>query len=527
MESVVFDKLTVLGESAKYDVSCSSSGADRSNIGRIGSAACAGICHSWAADGRCISLLKVLYSNDCVFDCQYCVNRRSADVTRRTFEPKELADLTIEFYRRNYIEGLFLSSAVLISPDHTAERMYECLYILRETYGFAGYIHAKVIPGVSPELLHLIGLVADRLSVNIELPSEDSLSLLAPQKKTKGIFGPMRQITQTQAEQKTLKPAGLMGRLRPPVNLQSVGTGSGFGSDHAGAGSGFGSANIESGDGSLADIKAGAGEVFRAADNPVTLIDRRKSYREKFAPAGQTTQMIVGASPESDLHIIKTSEALYHKFSMKRVYFSAYIPVADSPNLPPIGSASPQLREHRLYQADWLLRFYGFGAGEILTEENPNLDYELDPKVVWALRNIESFPVEINKASFEELLRIPGIGNISAKRILRQRRIAAVKYDDLKKMGVVVKRARFFLTCSGKYYGDNVFDPYYIRDRITAADVIQAPARNGNAPGGHNSGALAAQPAAPLLSSEDIRRRMNGGIGRQVSMFDALEGAQR
>jgi putative DNA modification/repair radical SAM protein len=507
MESVVFDKLTVLGESAKYDVSCSSSGADRSNIGRIGSAACAGICHSWAADGRCISLLKVLYSNDCVFNCQYCVNRRTADVTRRTFEPRELADLTIEFYRRNYIEGLFLSSAVVVSPDYTAERMYECLYILREAYGFAGYIHAKVIPGVSPELLHLIGLVADRLSVNIELPSESSLSVLAPQKKTKGIFGPMRQITQTQAEQKTLKSAGFMGKLKP-VNLQSAGISGGHvGGNNNGAGSGFGSANVESGDGSLSDIKAGAGELFRAADNPLTLADRRKNYKEKFAPAGQTTQMIVGASPESDLHIIKTSEALYHKFSMKRVYFSAYVPVADSPDLPPLGSASPQLREHRLYQADWLLRFYGFGAGEILTEDHPNLDYELDPKVVWALRNIEFFPIEVNKASFEELLRIPGVGNVSAKRIMRQRRIAAVKYDDLKKMGVVVKRARFFLTCSGKYYGDNVFDPYYIRDRITDKSAL--------IPGG--------QYPAQLLNESDIRLKMNGGPERQISMFDALD----
>jgi putative DNA modification/repair radical SAM protein len=499
MDSEVFEKLTVLGEGAKYDVSCSSSGADRSNIGRIGNAACAGICHSWAADGRCISLLKVLYSNDCVFDCQYCVNRRSADTARRTFEPKELADLTIEFYRRNYIEGLFLSSAVIISPDHTAERMYECLYILREVYGFAGYIHAKVIPGVSPELLHLIGLVSDRLSVNIELPSENSLAKLAPQKKTKGIFGPMRQITQTQAEQKTLKSAGLMGRLKKPVGLS-------FATE--GIASAANGANTEFGDGSLSEIKAGSGELYRPQENPLTLIDRRINYKEKFAPAGQTTQMIVGASPESDLHIIKTSEALYHKFSMKRVYFSAYIPVADSPDLPPLGSASPQLREHRLYQADWLLRFYGFGAGEILTEDNPNLDYELDPKVVWALRNIEFFPVEVNKASFEELLRIPGIGGICAKRIMRQRRIAAVKYDDLKKMGVVLKRARFFLTCSGKYYGDNVFDPYYIRDKITDKQAIISTKQ---------------QTPAPLLSSADIRLKMNGGEERQISMFDALQ----
>jgi putative DNA modification/repair radical SAM protein len=460
MDDVVFEKLTVLGEGAKYDVSCSSSGADRSNIGRIGNTACAGICHSWGADGRCISLLKVLYSNDCVYDCKYCVNRRSADVARRTFEPKELADLTIEFYRRNYIEGLFLSSAVIVSPDYTAELMYKCLYTLRETYGFTGYIHAKVIPGVSPELLHLIGLVSDRLSVNIEMPSQDSLSLLAPQKKSKGIFGPMRQIAQTQAEQKTLKSAGFMGRLKP-VNLGNIDLGA------ANPGSASGGTNTEIGDGSLADIKFGAGELYSASENPLSIAEQRKTYREKFAPAGQTTQMIIGASPESDLQIIRTSELLYHKFTLKRVYFSAYIPVTSSPDLPPLGSASPKLREHRLYQADWLLRFYGFTAAEILTADNPNLDYELDPKVVWALRNISFYPIEVNKASLEELLRIPGIGAISAKRIMRQRRLAAVKYDDLKKMGVVLKRARFFLTCSGKYYGDNALDPYYIQGQLT------------------------------------------------------------
>jgi putative DNA modification/repair radical SAM protein len=429
MDGRVFEKLTVLGESAKYDVSCSSSGADRTNIGRLGNAACAGICHSWTADGRCISLLKVLLSNDCAYDCKYCVNRRSADTKRCTFEPRELADLTMEFYRRNYIEGLFLSSAVLGNPDNTVERMAECLAILREEYGFAGYIHAKVIPGVSPEILAQLGFVADRLSVNIELPSSESLSLLAPQKKAPGIFGPMRQITQTQIEQKTLKSPGFRDRL-------------------LGRDSGATPAVVGPNPSALAPVQG------------------RRKYKERFAPAGQTTQMIIGASPETDRQIIHMSEALYRKFSLKRVYFSAYIPVADLPELPPLLTPPPLKREHRLYQADWLLRFYGFTADEIFTDSEPNLDVDLDPKVVWALRHLDCFPIEINRASEEELLRIPGVGNTSVFRILRQRRIASVGYDDLKKMGVVLKRARYFLTCGGRYFGDVPFEPLAIRTAL-------------------------------------------------------------
>lgn len=463
MEGILFEKLKVLSDGAKYDVSCSSSGAGRSGSafnGKMGSAAAAGICHSWGADGRCISLLKVLYSNDCAYDCEYCVNRRSADVKRETFEPRELADLAMEFYRRNYIEGLFLSSAVVGNPDNTTERMFECLYILREEYGFRGYIHAKIIPGVSPELLHRIGLVADRLSVNVELPSEKSLKKLAPQKHAAGIFEPMKQILQTKTQQKTIKHAGLMGKLKPL------------------------GANVSVGDGSLSDI----------TENPITVIDERKLYKEKFAPAGQTTQMIIGASPETDRSIVKTSETLYRSFRMKRVYFSAYIPVVESSNLPSLYSAPPLKREHRLYQADFLLRFYGFTADEILGEDNPFLDNDLDPKIVWALKNIEQFPIDVNKASHEELLRIPGIGNTSALRIMRQRRIAAVKYDDLKKIGVVLKRARFFLTCSGKYYGDKILEPEYIRNKVLPANSIK--------------NILIEQDRSP-----------------QISMFDAYQGA--
>ena len=448
MQSEIFDKLTVLGEGAKYDVSCSSSGADRSGMGMIGNTACAGICHSWTADGRCVSLLKVLLSNDCVYDCKYCVNRRTADVKRCTFEPKELADLTMEFYRRNYIEGLFLSSAVLVSPDYTAERMYEVLYLLREIYGFNGYIHTKVIPGTDPAILQQVGLVTDRLSINVELPSEESLTKLAPQKKAKSIFSPMKQILRTQIEQKTLKGPGNMKMIRP-AGMDAI-----------------------LGDGCLNDELDENGlpiSVQFEQYQPLSK-DRRKNYKEKFAPAGQTTQMIIGASPESDRDIIRTSEALYQSFSLKRVYFSAYVPVTNDPYLPSPLTPPNLKREHRLYQADWLLRFYNFRAEEIFTDDEPNLDYDFDPKIIWALRNIHHFPIEVNTASFEELLRIPGVGNVSARRIMRQRKIAKVSYEDLKKMRVVLKRARFFLTCSGKYYGEKSMEPSYIRNALKDMD---------------------------------------------------------
>jgi putative DNA modification/repair radical SAM protein len=362
------------------------------------------------------------------------------------------------------------------------------MYLLREVYGFGGYIHAKVIPGVSPEVLAHIGLVCDRLSVNVELPSETSLQLLAPQKKPKAIFSPMKQIRQIQAEQHTLKSAGLMEKLRPIGDNVSVGDGS------------LGEM-LEFERSVRANISEKAEENFLAGRGDTHLVasDRRKRYKEKFAPAGQTTQMIIGASPESDRTIIRTSETLYRSFSLKRVYFSAYIPISDDPNLPMRMTPPPLLREHRLYQADWLLRFYGFSADEILTEDEPNLDYELDPKIIWALRHIEFFPVEINKASWEELLRIPGVGNVSAKRIMRQRKIAAVKYDDLKKMGVVLKRARFFMTCSGRYYGDKSMEPIYIRDKVL-----------------HNEGE-----AQPLLDRATVRRELSGGSENpQLSMFD-------
>ena len=426
----ILKKLEILAQSARYDVSCSSSGTGRGNNRRIGSAHMSGICHSWSADGRCISLLKVLFTNKCEYNCEYCINRRTNDFPRESFEPDELARLTIEFYRRNYIEGLFLSSAVEISPDHTAERILACLELLRNKYGFAGYIHAKIIPGVSPELVHRIGLVADRLSVNIEMPSADSLARLAPQKKPKQIFSPMRQITNSLIERKSLAGPGHM------FKGQDLNT---------------------------AEHYLGTPEL--SGTEPFALM---KSGRQKeaFAPAGQTTQMIVGASGETDRSILTTSENLYRTFKLKRVYYSAYVPVVDSRLLPDKGTPPPLAREHRIYQADWLLRFYGFTTDELFSDDAPNLDPDLDPKVMWAVRNLDRFPVEVNKAPYHMLMRIPGVGEISARRIVRQRRVARVQFDDLKKMGVVIRRARYFVTCCGKYYGERRFEPEVIRNSI-------------------------------------------------------------
>ncbi len=429
----LYEKLRILADGAKYDASCATSGVERKNVGRMGNASCMGICHSWSADGRCISLMKVLLTNRCVYDCEYCINRRTSDVARASFEPEELAGLAMEFYRRNYIEGLFLSSAVEGSPDQTAEKMFRTLSLLREDYGFAGYIHAKIIPGVSKELVHQIGMVADRISVNIEFPTEEGLKNLAPQKKPAAIFQPMKQITETIADRKQLGP-GFQGggsrRADPDGDLQYL-------------------------------------QPFSA--EPLALQPRKK-YKERFAPAGQSSQMIIGAAGESDRQIIKTSESLYQGFKMKRVYYSAYIPLIDSPKLPSLMTAPPLVREHRIYQTDWLMRFYGFQADEILDETNPFLDLEMDPKAAWALRHLNLFPVEINKASKEELLRIPGVGTVSVGRILRQRRMAAIRFDDLKKIGVVLKRAKYFITCGGRYYGDCELEPVGLRARMIRGD---------------------------------------------------------
>ena len=381
----IYEKLIVLGEAARYDASCSSSGSGRQGKkGGFGNGHMAGICHTWAEDGRCISLLKVLLSNDCVFDCAYCANRRSAEVNRATFEPEELALITEEFYRRNYIEGLFLSSAVVRDPDNTMELMLKTLKLLRCERKFYGYIHVKVIPGASRELVSEIGLLADRVSVNIELPSESGLKLLAPQKTRERIITPMNTI-------RALKEQNREDRL-----------------------------------------------AYKNA--PL------------FAPAGQSTQMIVGATGDSDRRILSLSSALYSAYSMKRVYFSAYVPVGIHPALPTPDVKVPLRREHRLYQADWLMRFYDFSAEEI-TEDGDNLDMELDPKCAWAVRHPEFFPVDVNSAPYSELLRVPGIGVKTAKRIVAARRNAKLDIEDLRRLGAVVKRAVFFTCFGARFYG--------------------------------------------------------------------------
>lgn len=379
----VFHKLEILTGAAKYDVACTSSGVDKkAAAGGIGSSLSCGICHSFAADGRCISLLKVLMTNVCVYDCKYCVNRRSNDLPRAAFTPRELAELTLNFYRRNYIEGLFLSSGVLRNPDYTCEQMLKALRILREEHRFAGYIHAKIIPGADSGLIAQIGTLADRVSVNIELPSQSSLQLLAPDKSKHAILMPMGYIHN---------------------------------------------------------------RIIESSSD-------RKSYRHgpKFAPAGQSTQMIIGATRDTDFQILNLTESLYKKYKLKRVFFSAYTPVAENTLLPAIGTKLPLLREHRLYQADWLLRFYGFTAHELLDEQHQSFNPYVDPKCNWALNHMELFPIDVNRAPYNDLLRVPGIGVTSAKRIVTARRTATLNFDALKKLGVVLKRAQYFITCGGK-----------------------------------------------------------------------------
>lgn len=381
----LLDKLTILTDAAKYDASCTSSGVMRgSRPGMIGntSSSIAGCCHSFSADGRCISLLKVLMTNYCVYDCKYCINRRSNDTRRTAFTPRELAELTVQFYRRNYIEGLFLSSGVLRDPDYTTLRMIETLRLLRREFAFNGYIHAKAIPGTSPELVQQLGYLADRLSVNIELPSQKGLAALAPDKSKAAILAPMRLI-EAQGRQ-----------------------------------------------------------------NKEELVKYR--HAPAFAPAGQSTQLIVGATEDSDRHILHLTESLYDRYRLKRVFYSAYVPVVENPLLPDLHTKPPLLREHRLYQADWLLRFYGFRADELLDDQHPNFDPMLDPKCYWAITHPEQFPVEIMTADLGRLLRVPGIGPTGARRILSARRTGLLHFDDLKKMGIVLKRAQFFILCGGR-----------------------------------------------------------------------------
>lgn len=372
----VREKLNILSAAAKYDVSCSSSGSKRQTPGGgLGNACSAGICHTWSSDGRCISLLKVLMSNACKYDCAYCINRRSNDIPRATFTPKELIDLTLEFYRRNYIEGLFLSSAVVGTPDRTMEMLIQVAKELRTVHKFGGYIHLKAIPGASSELLYQAGLYADRSSVNIEIPTDKALQYLAPEKNHASIYKPMNFLAERKLEYKT---------------------------EHS-------------------------------------------RYSPRFLPAGQSTQMIVGAAGETDLQILTLSNGFYKQQKMKRVYFSGYVPINADKRLPALTTKPPLVREHRLYQADWLMRFYKFGYDEIVDKVNPNLDLELDPKAAWALRHPEFFPIDIQTADYEMLLRVPGIGVKSAQLIASGRRFSKIRLEQLKKMGVVLKRAQYFI----------------------------------------------------------------------------------
>lgn len=379
----LMEKLTILSDAAKYDVACTSSGVDRKGNGHgMGNSIAPGICHTFSADGRCVSLLKILFTNECIFHCAYCQNNCNNDVPRASFTPDEVCTLTMEFYRRNYIEGLFLSSGILISPNYTMELIYQTLYQLRVRHHFNGYIHVKAIPGADPVLIEKTGFLADRMSINLELPTADGLKALAPNKSRKTILKPMRLIQNGITE------------------------------------------------------------------NQNELMVYRKT--PKFVPAGQSTQMIIGATPENDYQIMKVAEGLYQNFQLKRVFYSAFVNVNHNSNLPTLPGGPPLLREHRLYQADWLLRFYGFSAGELLSEDRPDFNIFLDPKCDWALRHLEAFPVEINRADYNTLLRVPGIGVKSANRIVKARRHSRLDFSDLKKIGVVLKRAAYFITCSGR-----------------------------------------------------------------------------
>ena len=403
----LLEKLNILSDAAKYDVACTSSGVDRQNDGNgIGNCAKAGICHSFSADGRCISLLKILFTNECIYDCKYCINRSSNDVRRASFTPDEVCTLTIEFYRRNYIEGLFLSSGILHSPNYTMQLIYETLYKLRTEFHFQGYIHVKAIPGADQELIQRTGFLADRMSVNLELPTAEGLKKLAPHKNRKNILAPMRLVQSKMAE-----------------NQNEV-------------------------------------AVYRNAPRVV--------------PAGQSTQMIIGATPETDFQIINVAESLYKKFELKRVFYSAFIHVNEDEHLPArTGDGPPLLREHRLYQADWLLRYYGFEAKELLSEKNPNFNVLVDPKCNWALEHLECFPVEVNRADYHMLLRVPGIGYKSAGRIVKARRMGTLDFTDLKKMGVVLKRALYFLTCNGKMmYPTKIEQDYILRNLLHVGEKL-------------------------------------------------------
>ena len=400
----LMEKLTILSDAAKYDVACTSSGVDRGGDGiGLGNSISCGICHTFSADGRCVSLLKILFTNECIFNCSYCQNNCNSDVRRAAFTPEEVCELTMEFYRRNYIEGLFLSSGIMVSPNYTMELLYQTLYKLRTAHHFNGYIHVKAIPGADPLLIEKTGFLADRMSINLELPTADSLKRLAPCKSRNTILKPMRMVQNGITENK----------------------------------------------------------------NEVALY----RHAPKFVPAGQSTQMIIGATGESDYTLLQTTQQLYQGFDLKRVFYSAYIPLNDDSILPQIGTPPPLLREHRLYQADWLLRFYGFQADELLSESQPNFNELLDPKCDWALHHLEHFPVEVEKASYATLLRVPGIGPKSASRITYARQYGRLNFDNLKRMGVVLKRAHYFITCGGRQMYRTPIEEAYITRQLVQVDA--------------------------------------------------------
>ena len=482
-------KLEILSDAAKYDVACTSSGMQRAGKqGEIGNSVAAGICHSFSADGRCISLLKVLFTNECIFDCKYCINRSSNDVPRASFSPRELCELTIGFYKRNYIEGLFLSSGILHTPDYTMELICQTLRMLREDYHFRGYIHCKAIPGASPLLVEYAGWYADRMSVNLELPTNEGLRQLAPNKTRKNILGPMRQIQSGIAESRqqlgfmggnrsafyftnrAAERAGIAARFLEPERIAETNT------DVPGGLPDLRSVAKQSDVPCQQDRRTSADPLW---DKETTSVERPehknglsllasvgRAAGRGFAAAGQSTQMIIGATPETDYQLVSVAEALYRKFDLKRVFYSAFVKVNEDSMLPDLPGGPPLLREHRLYQADWLMRYYGFAARELLTEKRPNFNGVLDPKCDWAVHHMELFPVEVLSADYFLLLRVPGIGPKSAKRIVEARRAGSLSFEDLKKIGVVLKRAQYFITCGGKTLGQLHLDETYITQSL-------------------------------------------------------------
>lgn len=467
------NKLHILADAAKYDVACTSSGTDRrGKKGMLGNAKACGICHTFASDGRCISLLKILMTNHCIYDCKYCINRSSNDIERATFSPSEICELTIEFYKRNYIEGLFLSSGVIKNPTYTMERMCETLALLRGKYRFNGYIHIKTIPGASDELIAMAGLLADRISINMELPTKESLKSLAPNKSFSSIITPMAKVSNTIASSRSL--LGKTARMERSSSNRLLSDSIFSRRDNSIEASKseliYGNTGHALADSSIPAkedaIVKGAGtldlSVIRDIGVSQDFIDKRR-----FASAGQSTQMIIGASAETDYTLINTTQKLYQTFDLKRVFYSAYIPINEDSALPALGTPPPLLREHRLYQADWLLRFYGFTADELLSEDKPNFNEKLDPKCDWAIRHLDIFPIEVQTAPYDLILRVPGIGPKSAMRIINARRYGKLDYESLKKMGVVLKRAHYFITCCGRMMFRIPIEEGYITRQLT------------------------------------------------------------